>query len=199
MSNNISGLYRRAHKLYLNFYAKLFLWCLHLQSFQFFQRYASPHLVWLPNTQPTCCCEWLFPSLHIVSLPNPLALESEAKNVSSQVGTLFTTAHLTIPPMLKISSWWNKPPFSEILTANLDKLTITTIPSNKKIGIATKQGPLQWQPCPCPSRRASRPSWCCLPTRRGRRPVDGIGVIGVDFGDASLRLIVGPIIVIIVK
>ena len=76
MSNNISGLYRRAHKLYLNFYAKLFLWCLHLQSFQLFQRYASPHLVWLPNTQPTCCCEWLFPSLHIVSLPNPLALQS---------------------------------------------------------------------------------------------------------------------------
>ena len=57
MSNNISGLYRRAHKLYLNFYAKLFLWCLHLQSFQLLKRHASPHLVWLPNTQPTCCCE----------------------------------------------------------------------------------------------------------------------------------------------
>ena len=59
------------------------------------------------------------------------------------MGTLSTTPHLTIPPMLKISSWWNKPPSSEILTANLDKLTITIISSNKKMIIATKQGPLQ--------------------------------------------------------
>ena len=28
-------------------------------------------------------------------------------------------SHLTIPPTLKNSWWWNKPPFSEILTANL--------------------------------------------------------------------------------
>ena len=141
--------------------------------------YASPSLVCFPNTQPTCCCRLFFPSLHLDSLPNPLAIESEAKNLPSQRGTLSTTPHLTIPPMLKISSWWNKPPFSEILTANLDKLTITMIPSIKKMIIATKQGPLQWQPCPCPSRPASRPSWCCLPTRRGSRPVDGIRVIGV--------------------
>ena len=137
--------------------------------------YASPHLVWFPNTQPTCCSKWLFPSQQLVSLLNPLALESEAKNLPSQIGTLSTPPHLIIPPMLKISSWWNKPPFSEILTANLGKLTITIFPNNKKMIIATKQGPLQWQPCPCPSRRASRPSWCCLPARRGRRPVDGFG------------------------
>ena len=64
--------------------------------------YASPHLVWFPNTQPTCCCKWLFPSLHLVSLPNPLALEIEAKNGPSQMGNLSTTHSLVPQPTFKV-------------------------------------------------------------------------------------------------